>query len=74
MAHIALATAHPAKFSNAVELALREAPEFTFNSVLPEQFIGLEDKERRVTKCEADWKVVRSIVTKEVEEELKGQR
>ncbi|KAL8770201.1 MAG: hypothetical protein Q9209_004043 [Squamulea sp. 1 TL-2023] len=47
--HIALATAHPAKFSNAVEMALKEEPGFEFKNVLPEQFIGLDELPRRVT-------------------------
>ncbi len=72
--HIALATAHPAKFSHAVELALKNVPEFSFESVLPEQFVGLEKLPKRVTSCKSDWKSVRDIVIKEVEEELKGVR
>lgn len=72
--HVSLATAHPAKFSNAVELALKDVPGFTFESVLPEQFVGLEDMEKRITKCKAEWKDVREIVVREVEEEMKGLR
>ena len=47
--HIALATAHPAKFSSAVELALKDAKDFKFADLLPEQFRGLEDMPRRKT-------------------------
>ena len=49
--HIALATAHPAKFSSAVTEALQEEKEngFKFEDVLPEQFVGLEKLPRRVT-------------------------
>jgi threonine synthase len=72
--HISLATAHPAKFSHAVELALKEVPGFSFETVLPEQFVGLEKKEKRVTDCKADWQAVRGIVVQEVEEELRSQR
>ncbi len=72
--HIALATAHPAKFSNAVELALKDVQGFSFESVLPEQFQGLLDMEKRVIGTSADWKAVREIVMKEVEDELKSQR
>ena len=71
---ISLATAHPAKFSHAVEQALKDDPSFSFKTVLPEQFIGLEEKEKRVTDCKADWEAVREIVVKEVEDELHGQR
>ncbi|KAL9600694.1 MAG: hypothetical protein Q9219_003024 [cf. Caloplaca sp. 3 TL-2023] len=45
--HLALATAHPAKFSHAVELALKEEDGFQFKDVLPEQFVGLEELPRR---------------------------
>ena len=71
---IALATAHPAKFSHAVELALKDVTDFSFESVLPEQFVGMEELPRRVTSCKADWRSVRDIVVKEVEDELKGRR
>ena len=48
--HIALATAHPAKFSSAVTEALEEKEKgFRFEDVLPEQFVGLEKLPRRVT-------------------------
>lgn len=77
--HISLSTAHPAKFSKAVEQALQGQKGFTFQTVLPEQFIGLEDKPRRVTTVEKSrgMEGVRSIVMAEVEAELaaaeKGQ-
>lgn len=47
--HISLATAHPAKFSKAVEEALKGEKNFNFQDVLPEQFIGLEELPRRMT-------------------------
>lgn len=72
--HISLATAHPAKFSHAVELALKDQPGFSFETVLPEQFIGLEELPKRITDSKADWQQVRKIVVDEVNEELKGQR
>ncbi|WPH04696.1 Hypothetical protein R9X50_00758900 [Acrodontium crateriforme] len=71
--HISLATAHPAKFANAVELSLKDQPGFSFETVLPEQFTGLEKKEKRVTDCKADWKAVGELVTKQVEQEIKAQ-
>ncbi|MCJ1384199.1 threonine synthase [Xylographa soralifera] len=47
--HISLATAHPAKFAGAVQLALGENEDFDFEKeVLPAEFVGLEKKERRV--------------------------
>ena len=50
--HIALATAHPAKFSSAVEKALKDDSDFTFDDLLPDQFRGLQDLPRRVTSLE----------------------
>ncbi|KAF2842267.1 threonine synthase-like protein [Patellaria atrata CBS 101060] len=69
--HITLATAHPAKFSHAVEKALHGSSSFTFEKVLPEQFIGLEEKEKRLTdvRKELGMEGVREIVVREVEEE-----
>lgn len=47
--HVALATAHPAKFAGAVQLALRDEEGFDFEKqVLPREFVGLEKRERRV--------------------------
>lgn len=71
--HISLSTAHPAKFAGAVEMALKSESGFSFEeNVLPKEFVGLEQKEKRVTTVENDWKVVREIVKKQVEEELQG--
>ncbi|KAL8788150.1 MAG: hypothetical protein Q9195_007458 [Heterodermia aff. obscurata] len=47
--HIALATAHPAKFASAVEKALSAEQDFKFEALLPEQFIGIEDLPKRKT-------------------------
>ncbi|KAI1780446.1 threonine synthase [Hypoxylon cercidicola] len=70
--HISLSTAHPAKFAGAVELALKDEAGFSFEEkVLPPELVGLEAKERRVTDVVNDWKAVREIVKKQVEEELK---
>ncbi|KAH7929011.1 tryptophan synthase beta subunit-like PLP-dependent enzyme [Leucogyrophana mollusca] len=49
---IVLSTAHPAKFSEAVTLALTSQPSFEFDSVLPEEFRGLLERERRVIDVE----------------------
>jgi threonine synthase len=70
--HISLATAHPAKFSKAVEMALQGQPGFSFDTVFPVEFHGLEDKARRVTvaKKAEGWEGVRRIVVAEVEAEL----
>jgi len=45
---ISLATAHPAKFAHAVDLALKGQDGYAFEDVLPEVFKGLEGLERRV--------------------------
>ena len=47
--HVALATAHPAKFSSAVELALKDEKAFRFEDILPEAFKGLEELPKRIT-------------------------
>ncbi|KAL2265223.1 hypothetical protein VTJ83DRAFT_6323 [Remersonia thermophila] len=72
---ISLSTAHPAKFAGAVTLALDKEDGFDFeNKVLPEQFVGLDKKEKRVREVANDWKAVRDIVREEVEAELQGKR
>ncbi|KAI4196032.1 MAG: hypothetical protein LQ350_006816 [Teloschistes chrysophthalmus] len=48
--HIALATAHPAKFSKAVEKALEGEEGFVFEDILPEELVGIKDLPRRVTE------------------------
>ncbi|CAA9958485.1 hypothetical protein PTNB85_00769 [Pyrenophora teres f. teres] len=69
--HIALATAHPAKFANAVELALPEHKEYFHEKVLPVEFKGLEDKPRRVShvKKSEGFEGIRKVVIAEVEAE-----
>lgn len=72
--HISLSTAHPAKFSSAVKLALKDQKRFDFDAeVLPEEFVGLSQKEKRVTEVEKSWEKVREIVKRQVEEELKTE-
>jgi len=70
MPHISLSTAHPAKFAGAVELALKDNDKFSFDKVLPEEFVALEKKPRRVADVENDWKAVRDLVRRQVEKEL----
>lgn len=70
--HIALSTAHPAKFAGAVQLALESETGFDFEQkVLPAEMVGLEQKEKRLTFAENDWRKVREIVREQVLEELK---
>jgi threonine synthase len=72
--HIALATAHPAKFANAVALALKDEKDFKFDAILPQEFVGLEEKKRkvRVVPKNVGWEGIRTIIQEEVEEELRG--
>lgn len=70
--HISLSTAHPAKFSGAVKLALKDSSSFNFEEqVLPAEFVALAQGERRVTSVENSWEKVREIVKKQVDEDLK---
>ncbi|KAK7707505.1 threonine synthase [Diaporthe eres] len=72
--HISLATAHPAKFANAVDKALTGLEGYDFESkVLPKEFVGMHEREKRVAFVENDWKAVGELVKKQVEEELKEE-
>ena len=58
-----LSTAHPAKFSEAVTRALQSAPSFNFEKdVLPEEFRGLLEKERRVVEVQNDVEAVKGVI------------
>lgn len=49
-----LSTAHPAKFSEAVTRALQDTASFNFErDILPPEFKGLLEKERKVIDVEA---------------------
>jgi threonine synthase len=75
--HVVACTAHPAKFSAAVEVALKDEQGFDFNTtVLPKEFIGLEDLPRRVTTVARSEGLagVRSIIIAQVHAELEGKR
>ena len=69
-----LSTAHPAKFSHAVEMALEKEKGFQFKDVLPSQFVGLKDLPRRLMhvqkRCGLDG--VRMIIVDKVKKELNG--
>lgn len=66
--HIALATAHPAKFSNAVEQALGQESDFRFETLLPEQFKGLDTAEKRrlTVKKSEGFQGIRKIIRDKV--------
>ena len=73
---ISLATAHAAKFSNAVQEALRLEEGFNFKSVLPEQFVGLEQKEKKYLEVTRSQGLagVRKIIIEEVEKEINARQ
>ncbi|KAG0640645.1 tryptophan synthase beta subunit-like PLP-dependent enzyme [Tuber brumale] len=75
--HISLSTAHPAKFNHAVDLALTGVSggegvgEYDFEKMVrPQEFLGLETREKRVREVErADVELVRQVVVEVLEEE-----
>ena len=70
--HVALATAHPAKFAAAVDLALGAEKGFQFEDVMPGEFSGLEKRERRVRAVDEGEGMdgVRRIIMEEVAREV----
>ncbi|TNY17935.1 tryptophan synthase beta subunit-like PLP-dependent enzyme [Rhodotorula diobovata] len=65
---IVLATAHPAKFDSAVSDALSAEPSFDFKrDVLPKEFEGLLEREKRVIDCDNDPEAVKKIVREHVD-------
>jgi threonine synthase len=71
MHYVALSTAHPAKFSHAVEMALIEEKEFHFNEILPPQLSKLDRLPRRVTLVQRSEGLdgIRKIVMDEVKKD-----
>ena len=70
--HISLSTAHPAKFSEAVKLALKRDSSFDFEkTVLPPELDNLSRMEKRVTMVENSWETVREIVKQQVTEDMR---
>jgi threonine synthase len=59
-----LSTAHPAKFSESVSRALEGSPNFNFDrDVLPPEFRGLLEKERRVIEVERpEGELVKAVI------------
>ncbi|RFU34044.1 hypothetical protein B7463_g2315, partial [Scytalidium lignicola] len=65
MPYISMSTAHPAKFSEAVKLALKDEHDFEFEkSVLPAELARLVQMEKRVITVENSWETVREIIKK----------
>ncbi|SCV73977.1 BQ2448_6407 [Microbotryum intermedium] len=65
---IVLSTAHPAKFNAAVAAALQSQPSFDFKrDVLPKEFEGLLEKEKRVIDVKGTKQAVQDVVVEQVE-------
>ena len=70
MPYISMSTAHPAKFSQAVKLALKDEHGFDFEkSVLPAELDRLAQMEKRVVTVENSWETVREIIKRKILEE-----
>lgn len=71
--YVALSTAHPAKLSRAVEMALVGEENFRFNEILPQQLSGLDVLPRRVIHVQRSEGIngVRKIIMDEVKKETK---
>jgi threonine synthase len=70
VANIALSTAHPAKFSEAVELALKNERSFQFKDIFPEEFQGLEKLEKRFVRVtDVSLESVKKIILDDVKRE-----
>lgn len=73
---ISLATAHPAKFANAVDQALKGQKGYSFDDVLPQQFKDFEDEQRYPRRVEAisdddSFDRVRSLIIEKVPASVK---
>ena len=74
--YISLATAHPAKFADAVKLALKDEDggKFDFEGkVETSELAALRDMERRVLDVENSWEEVGRIVREQVGEDRSGK-
>ena len=71
--HIAMSTAHPAKFSEAVKMALKNENNFDFEkTVLPLELSRLSEMEKRVLTVENSWVTVKKIVKEQVAQDISG--
>lgn len=68
---VALSTAHPAKFADAVDLALKGQEGYSFeNDVLPQEFKELPGREKKnLFADKPDLSLVKSIIVEELEKE-----
>lgn len=73
MFYISMSTAHPAKFSQAVKLALKDEHGFDFEkTVLPPELDRLAQMEKRVATVENSWETVREIIKRQNTKERKN--
>ena len=70
--NVALATAHPAKFSSAVELALKDEKDFRFEALLPQEFVGMDQLPKRIThvKRSGGLEGIRELIVDRVRNEV----
>ena len=70
--HISMSTAHPANFSQAVKLALKDEYNFNFEkSTLPPELDRLAQMEKRFITVENSFKTVREIIKRQVLEDMR---
>ncbi|KAJ8101939.1 tryptophan synthase beta subunit-like PLP-dependent enzyme [Lipomyces tetrasporus] len=68
--YVALSTAHPAKFADAVNLALTCKDDYSFDNVLPDAFKALKALPKKVTVIERpDTELVKAAIEKELNDE-----
>ena len=73
--HISMSTAHPAKFAEAVQLALKDEPSFDFEkTVIPPELGRLAHMEKRVTTVENSYETVKGIVERQVLEDIRNKK
>jgi threonine synthase len=74
MSYISMSTAHPAKFSQAVKLALKDEHGFEFEkSVLPPELARLAQMEKRVITVENSWETVREIIKRQISKDRRNK-
>lgn len=73
--HVALSTAHPAKFADAVDLALEGQEGYNFeNDVLPQEFKELPGREKKnLFADKPDLELIKSIIVDELKKENQTQ-
>ena len=74
MPYISMSTAHPAKFSQAVKLALKDEYGFDFEKdLLPSELGRLAQMEKRVITVENSWETVREIIKRQITKDRRNK-